>query len=191
MNRARIISQTRVDSAADFLETARSLGPLPSRWGKYDARVRAGWLACRLALRQAQAERAVEGTHVGIVACGVTGALEANRRYFSDYAQSGRALGRSSLFVYTLPTTPIAEYAIHFGLGGPLFYVGFENGRRVDVLTLAEVFLNSGEAERMLVLLDEGRFALCFVLEAGRETWPEWTECPIAESAVCIEETHV
>ena len=188
---ARIAGQSRVDSTADFLETARRLGPLPARWGKYDARVRAGWLAAGLALRQAQAERETEGARVGVAACGVNGSLEANRRYFSDYAQSGRTLGRSSLFVYTLPTTPIAEYAIHFGLGGPLFYAGFENGRIVDILALAEGFLNSGEADQMLVLLEDARYALGLVLVAGQQAWPEWTSAPVANLADILEETHL
>ena len=117
----------------------------------------------------------------GILACGVNGSLSANQHYFTDYAESGRTLGRSSLFVDTLSTTPVAEYAIHFGLGGPLFYAGFEHGRCADALALAEPFLASGEADRMVVLLEDGRSALGLVVESGEAEPPVWASQLIAD----------
>jgi len=50
--------------------------------------------------------------------------LWSQRFVFLDYVQAGRKLGRGSLFIYTLPSSPLAEAAIHFGLQGPVLYIG-------------------------------------------------------------------
>jgi hypothetical protein len=170
----RIAGQAWVDTSADLTVLAQALAPLPSRWGRYAPLVRAGWLAVGTVLRDAQKERDVPPLRTGILSCGVNGSLAANQRYFKDYAESGRTLGRSSLFVYTLPTTPIAEYAIHFGLGGPLFYAGFEHGQIKDACALAEPFLVSGETDRMIVLLEDGCSVLGLALEAGESEPLGW-----------------
>lgn len=185
----RITGRMWVKASDDVSALAQTLTPLPPRWGKYTPLVRAGWLALGSALRSAQAIRDVPPERTGILACGVGGSWQANRRYFEDYAQSGRMLGRSSLFVYTLPSTPAAEYAIHFKLGGPLFYIGFEQGRIADALAAAEPFLASGEAERMAVVLEDGLSALGLILEAGDEAvWPEWTSGKMADLSNCGKE---
>lgn len=177
----RIVGQAWTDLSADLPTRARAFGALPPRWGKYAPLVRAGWLAVAAALREAQGAREVAPARTGIIACGLSGSQAANRRYFADYAESGRTLSRSSLFVYTLPTTPIAEYAIHFGLGGPLLYAGFESGRIEDALAVADSFLASGEAERMVVLIEDGRSALGLAVEAGDAAAPAWATRLIAE----------
>lgn len=177
----RIVGQAWVDASADLTALAQALAPLPPRWGKYAPLVRAGWLAVGAVLRDARKGRDETPLRTGILSCGVNGSLAANQHYFKDYAESGRTLGRSSLFVYTLPTTPIAEYAIHFGLGGPLFYAGFERGRIEDAWALAEPFLASGEADRMIVLLEDGRSALGLAAEAGESEPPEWASELIAD----------
>ena len=60
---------------------------------------------------------------IGILGTNPDGALASNLAYFQDYAEHGRKLGRGNLFIYTLPTSPLAEAAIHFGLQGPLLYL--------------------------------------------------------------------
>lgn len=62
---------------------------------------------------------------MGLIGTNRAGSLEANRLYFSDYLQAGRVLARGNLFVYTLPSSPLAEAAIHFGFQGPMLYMGF------------------------------------------------------------------
>lgn len=43
--------------------------------------------------------------------------------YFQDFVKYGETAGRANLFVYTLPTSPLADASVHFGLTGGLVYV--------------------------------------------------------------------
>jgi hypothetical protein len=49
-------------------------------------------------------------------------ALDANREFFEDYVSNGRSLARGSLFVHTLPSSPLAAAALCYGLNGPLVH---------------------------------------------------------------------
>ena len=101
--------------------------------------------------------------------CGLTctnssGSLPTDILYFKDYVECGRTLGRGSLFIYTLPSSPLGEAAIHFGLQGPLLYAA--NGRAslgTALETAAEMVL-LGEAEAMLAGTADEQEALYFVL---------------------------
>ncbi len=55
----------------------------------------------------------------GILGLNATGCHDENRAFFRDYLEHGRSLARGALFVQTLPSTPVAEASIHFGLRGP------------------------------------------------------------------------
>ena len=49
--------------------------------------------------------------------------LAADISYFRDFISFGETAGRANLFVYTLPTSPLGEASVHFGLTGPLLFI--------------------------------------------------------------------
>ena len=60
-----------------------------------------------------------EKQDIGILGTNSDGCLQSNLDYFTDFVANGRTLGRANYFVYTLPSTPMAEAAIHFKCQGP------------------------------------------------------------------------
>ena len=62
------------------------------------------------------------------------GSLQSDLEYFRDYLEGGRTLSRGNLFIYTLPSSPLGEAAIHFGLLGPLLYAASEGNALTAVL---------------------------------------------------------
>ena len=98
--------------------------------GRFNRVARTTISACALALMDAGVSCADEGEphDIGLLGTNAAGCLEANRAYFQDYLAGGRTLARGNLFIYTLPSSPLAETAIHFGLAGPMLYVGYPGG---------------------------------------------------------------
>jgi len=93
------------------------------------------------------------------------GALEANLTYFNDYVAHGRTLARGNLFIYTLPSSPLAEAAIHFGLTGKLLYLGFLKNAEQESLKYALNVLKS-ESGKTIILVNAGpKAATCYVLQ--------------------------
>ncbi len=96
----------------------------PKNCARFDRPSRLTCCAVALALRDADLPATADATRpLGIVGWRPYGAHCANRAYFDDYLAAGRTLGRGNLFIYTLPTSPLAEAAIHFKLAGPCFHV--------------------------------------------------------------------
>lgn len=94
-------------------------------FARFDAPTRLTCCAVALSLRDADVSYGEkEGLDFALVGSGPGGCLQANFDYFRDYAESGRTMGRGNLFIYTLPTSPLAEAAIHFGFAGPLLFIG-------------------------------------------------------------------
>lgn len=122
--------------------------------------------ALALALRDAAvAYSPAEKQETGILGIGSAGSLDSDLAYFRDYVSNGRTLSRANLFIYTLPSSPLGEAAIHFGLVGPLFYAAGAEGAAGAVLDMAAGMLAGGEAGRMLVGRADPREALYLVLE--------------------------
>jgi len=86
----------------------------------------------------------------GIAGTGEYGCLESDRAYFRDYLRGGRTLGRGNLFIYTLPSSPLAEAAIHFGLGGLLVYIRKPQGRVAAALDAAVSVMDDSVVSLML-----------------------------------------
>lgn len=101
---------------------------------------------------------------MGILGTNSMGCHQSNVRYFKDYVDSGRVLGRGNLFIYTLPSSPLAEAAIHFGLQGPLLYLQASKDRTATVLRQAGSMIAAGEAAGMLAVVADEQEALAFVL---------------------------
>ncbi len=87
---------------------------------------------------------------IGIVGTNCEGSLRSDIEYFRDYLAGGRTLSRGNLFIYTLPSSPLGEAAIHFGLLGPVAYVASENHALTAVLDTAEEMILADEAPAML-----------------------------------------
>lgn len=51
------------------------------------------------------------------------GSLEADKKYFNDFLSYGEIAGRANLFLYTLPSSPLGEASVHFGLTGSISYI--------------------------------------------------------------------
>jgi hypothetical protein len=104
---------------------------------------------------------------IGIIAANKHGALEAQLAYFKDYLKGGRILGRGNLFIYTLPSSPLAEAAIHFGLQGPLIYFNLPGSRgHFRLKEYAKELINDGQARRILVLYSQPYGITCSLLGA-------------------------
>lgn len=142
-------------------------------FGRFDYDSRAVCLAAALALHDAGITRASSSYRgIGLIMSGTAGSRDSNLAYFRDYAEQGRVLGRANLFIYTLPTSPAAEAAIHLGLKGPLCYIGpVEAWSGEEWLEQAEILMED-QAEIMLCVLMDEKAVICVVAE-GRPSDPE------------------
>ena len=140
-------------------------------FGRFDEVSRMTCYACALALRDAGIAYSQDGKlEFGLIGVGRAGSLSANHTYFKDYADSGRILARGNLFVYTLPSAPLGEAAIHFGFQGPLFAVLSPATPFAEGLEIARDLVNSGDAPAMLVVQAEADCALAAVISRDSGT---------------------
>ncbi len=136
-----------------------------------------------LALQDAGIEYA-EGRRldIGLLGTNGTGCLESNLNYFKDYVDGGRTLSRANLFIYTLPSSPLAEAAVHFGLQGPQLYMRAAKETMTPLMQRTAGMIRRGEAEKMLVYRLGAVSGLCMVL--GETARPV---CSL-EQAIAIDE---
>ena len=135
-------------------------------FGRLDTISRMTAFAVSLALQDAGMEYSpLRKQDIGIVGTNSEGSLQSDREYFRDYLEGGRTLSRGNLFIYTLPSSPMGEAAIHFGLLGPLLYAATEGNALTAVLDTAGEILLNREAPVMLAGKAEADEAVFFVLE--------------------------
>ena len=135
-------------------------------FGRLDAASRVTCYAVALAFSDAGIAYHQKGDmEIGIVGGNDYGCAKADGVYYSDYLKNGRKLGRSNYFIYTLPSSPIAEAAIHFVLKGPLLYVSSMELPIKDALSTAGGILESNEADLMLAGVSDEEDGLFFLLE--------------------------
>jgi 3-oxoacyl-[acyl-carrier-protein] synthase II len=106
---------------------------------------------------------------IGIVGTNDQGSLETDIAYFRDFLENGRKLARANLFIYTLPSSPMGEAAIHFGLTGPLLYSAGPTPSAVSVMARAAEMVSGGESTLMLAGISCGDEALYAVIGPSRE----------------------
>jgi len=106
----------------------------------------------------------------GILGTNDNGCLESNLTYFKDYVSCGRTIARGNLFIYTLPSTPMAEAAIYFGCQGPLLYVKFQVNQIPSMLRFASKMILRGETSKMIAVEASEEKAVCFVLDKKDDT---------------------
>ena len=118
---------------------------------------------------------------MGIIGTNASGSLCSDIRYFRDYLETGRTTSRGNLFIYTLPSSPLGEAAIHFGLQGPLLYMaGTENPLMMVMETAAEMMLLD-EVPSMLAGIFGEDAAVCSVLVKDSECGGRKCLCDIDE----------
>lgn len=137
-------------------------------FSRFDAISKTTCFCLALALKDAGIDYSSEQKKdVGIFGANEAGCLASNLNYFRDYVDSGRILARGNLFIYTLPSIPLAEAAIHFGLRGPLLHLSFNEKSLPSLLAFAGKSILEGEAPAILAVKAEETDAVCFVLQAG------------------------
>jgi hypothetical protein len=138
-------------------------------FGRFNHDSRLAILAIALALYDAGIVYAKDKKQdISILGTNTSAALDANLAYFNDYVANGKVLGRGNLFIYTLPSSTLAEAAIHFGLTGELLYAGFLKGSRKQLLNYAKDLLKSGSSKTMVVVNSGPKEATCFVLQKSK-----------------------
>ncbi|MFH0917701.1 MAG: hypothetical protein V1830_01045 [Candidatus Omnitrophota bacterium] len=95
-------------------------------------------------------------------------ALKANLAYFNDYMANGRILARGNLFIYTLPSSPLAEAAIHFGLTGKLLYLGFTKNPEQASLKYALSMLKNESDKNLILVNASSKEATCYILQKSK-----------------------
>lgn len=140
-------------------------------FGRFDAISKMTCCAVALAFHDAKIQYSEDHKYdMGIVGMNTCGSLASNICYFKDYIESGRTLARGNLFIYTLPSSPLAEAAIYFGCQGPLLYMYFLHEQIPSLLLHAEKILLNGETTRMLAVVAEEHKAVCFLLTRKKDT---------------------
>ncbi len=142
-------------------------------FGRLDALSKMTAYAVSLALQDGGVEYSpVMKQDIGIVGTSAEGSLRSDIEYFRDYLEGGRTLSRGNLFIYTLPSSPLGEAAIHFGLLGPLLYAAAEHNALAPILDLAGEMLLAHEAPMMLAGKAEADEAVFFLIaaDAGQNT---------------------
>jgi 3-oxoacyl-[acyl-carrier-protein] synthase II len=134
-------------------------------FGRFDAVTQRVCYLTALALRDAgigyERDRVL---NIGLLATDVHGCAEPNKTYFKDYVDGGRTLSRANLFIYTLPSSPIAEAAVHFGLQGPLLYLRNQTTSVDGHLATARRMVAEGQAACMLIYELTGQTDRCCVV---------------------------
>ena len=101
----------------------------------------------------------------GIIGTSEKDSLYSNERYFRDYVEEGRSLARGNLFIYTLPSSPLAEAAISFGLAGPMLYMGMDRNHLENIVLRAKKMISQGDAGAMLAVNFSENSARCYCLK--------------------------
>jgi hypothetical protein len=140
-------------------------------FGKYDRASQVTCCVAALALYDAEMSYSEsQKQDIGILGTNADGCLQSNLDFFNDFVENGRILGRANLFVYTLPSIPVAEAAIHFKCQGPLLYVTFPGTPIASLLRQADRMIRQGESTAMLAVMAGEEDGQCFVLRRASDT---------------------
>lgn len=134
-------------------------------FGKYDRAAQTTCCVAALALHDAEMPYSESRKQdIGILGTNADGCLQSNLDFFNDFVENGRTLGRANLFVYTLPSIPVAEAAIYFKCQGPLLYMTFPEKPIASLLRQADRMIHRGESTAMLAVMAGEQDGQCFVL---------------------------
>ncbi|MFH0753417.1 MAG: hypothetical protein V2A70_02480 [Candidatus Omnitrophota bacterium] len=154
--------------ASRMLQSQGFIQELPKNWGRFDALslttlAAALWGCVDAGLPMAQGKR-----RIGIVGSNLEGSLDSNRVFFADYMDAGRKSARSNLFVYTLPTTPLAEVALFCGFTGPVWHQQQTCSGVGGLVSAGALCASQDDIDAMLAVWAGSKEAVCFVLQKGK-----------------------
>jgi 3-oxoacyl-[acyl-carrier-protein] synthase II len=134
-------------------------------FGRLDKTSKMTVCAVALAMRDSDVDYAPgQKRDIGIIGTSREGSLSSDMDYFKDYIENGRTISRGNLFIYTLPSSPLGEAAIHFGFTGPLLYTTAKDHSLETVLDMAEEMIDGRETTMMLAGWSSEQEAIYFVL---------------------------
>jgi 3-oxoacyl-(acyl-carrier-protein) synthase len=170
----------------------------PSRWAGNAARLARMDRLCALALVAcdgalvdgALSPTAAEwnGDRTAIVLGTAFGCHATNEDYYRGLLREGAAGASPRLFAYTLPSSPVGEVSIHYGVRGPA--VALANGLTSGVDALAEgvALVAEGRADRALVCAAEvATPLLARILAGGGESLFDGAPLVDAAAALVVE----
>ena len=133
-------------------------------FGRYDRVSQMTCCVTALAFHDAGMSYGDRKQDIGILGSNAEGCLQSNLDYFKDFVSHGRTLARANYFIYTLPSSPMAEAAIHFKCQGPLLYMRFPGKPVVSLLRHADRMILRGESSGILAILASEEAGQCFMV---------------------------
>lgn len=134
--------------------------------GRFPEGTRSVCAACALAFRAAGIWPEGDiGRNTGVLIAGYDHTLLQNSDFFKDYVDHGRVMARGKLFIYTLPTSAVAEAAILFNLEGPLLFEESDYRPFAGLVSSGSDLVVSGQARRMVLLWQDREATLCVLLD--------------------------
>lgn len=180
----------------DRLWQDRNIFQVPVKnYGRFNAAAKLTCCACALAMSDSEhphrpdteaSPGAFHGRTIGILGSNRDGCLDSNVEYFKDYVDCGRTLSRGNLFIYTLPSSPLAEAAIHLGLTGPTLYIAGPQPDAATIFRTAARMVAQGDADAMLAVQSNETEAACFVIA---EYDPAQAMCGLDDALAIVENT--
>ncbi|MBN2591442.1 MAG: hypothetical protein JXA96_16370 [Sedimentisphaerales bacterium] len=137
-------------------------------FGRFEALTQKLFIATTLALRDAGLTNSEQLHEIGLLAINKTGCIASNQRFFQDYLDGGRKLSRANLFIYTLPSSPIAEAAIYFGFRGPLLYIDAMDESMNSEIQTVENLLQTAQAKFVLINLIDEFYQAALIVRIGK-----------------------
>ncbi len=140
-------------------------------FGRFPRHVKAACVACALAFKAADIRHGKgERRNIALLAAGYEPTLNINREFFQDYLDAGRTMGRGNLFIYTLPTSAVAEVSIHFALTGPAIFIEADSAPFERLLDAAAQMLHKPYAPDAAVLFwQDMEKTLCAIAGPGSD----------------------
>lgn len=127
-------------------------------FGRLDKMSKAVCTAVAFALKGAGLYPHEEKQPISLFFNNKTGCAESDKAFFEDFVEFGETAGRANLFLYTLPTSPLGEASVHFGLTGDIAYFATSDRPLPELLEAAAdacEFRNSSGEKLMLIGLGE------------------------------------
>lgn len=129
-------------------------------FGRLDNMSKAACIAVAFALRGAGLYPKEEKQPIAIFFSNPEGSLVSDTEYYKDFIEFGKTAGRANLFLYTLPTSPLGEVSVHFGLTGNIAYFAEKENPLKTMLEAAEdacEFRKSGKSSAKHFLIGLGK----------------------------------
>ena len=172
---ARIRPTDVVITGAAALTVAPGASITPARWVGNPARLSRMDRLCALALVACDgalgdaglAPTAAEwnGERTAIVLGTAYGCHATNEDYYRGLVREGT--GSPRLFAYTLPSSPVGEISIHYGVRGPTLVLANGVAAGLDALAEGVALVAEGRADRALVCAAEVATPLLAAIRAG------------------------